>query len=89
MKLFWKIIIGAAVFSTVLAFILYLHMVGRFENGSSFDISSSKESSRDASAFTRVDQLLNEMETGAVAFNVPTNINIDDSALVQLILSIA
>lgn len=34
-----------------------------------------------------VDKLLNEMEFGAIAFNTPTHINIDDSPEIQLILS--
>lgn len=36
-----------------------------------------------------VDKLLNEMEFGAIAFNAPTNINIDDSPQIQLLLSLA
>ena len=36
-----------------------------------------------------VDRLLNEMEFGAIAFNAPTNINIDGSPQIQLILSLA
>lgn len=35
-----------------------------------------------------VDRLLDKMELGAIAFNVPTNINIDDFSQVQLILSL-
>lgn len=34
-----------------------------------------------------IDSLLNEMEIGAIAFNAPTNINIDGAPVVQLILS--
>ena len=36
-----------------------------------------------------VDRLLEEMEFGTIAFNAPTNINIDDSPQIQLILSLA
>jgi len=36
-----------------------------------------------------VDKLLNEMEFGVIAFNAPTNINIDDSPQIQLLLSLA
>jgi hypothetical protein len=36
-----------------------------------------------------VDSKLNEMKFGAIAFNVPTNINIDSSHQIQLILSMA
>ena len=36
-----------------------------------------------------VDRLLEEMELGTIAFNVPANINIDDSPQIQLILSLA
>jgi hypothetical protein len=36
-----------------------------------------------------VDNLLNEMEFGAIGFNAPSNINIDDSTQIQLILSLA
>ena len=36
-----------------------------------------------------VDKLLNEMEFGVIAFNSPTNINIDDSPQIQLLLSLA
>ncbi|MCH7950683.1 MAG: hypothetical protein IH875_09450, partial [Candidatus Dadabacteria bacterium] len=38
---------------------------------------------------SNVDRLLAEMEFGAIAFNAPTNINIDDSPQIQLILSLA
>ena len=37
----------------------------------------------------KVDRLLDEMEFGTIAFNAPTNINIDDSRQIQLILSLA
>jgi hypothetical protein len=36
-----------------------------------------------------VDSLLEEMEFGTIAFNAPTNINIDDSPEIQLLLSLA
>lgn len=36
-----------------------------------------------------VDRLIDEMEFGAIAFNAPTNININDTPQIQLILSIA
>ena len=36
-----------------------------------------------------LDRLLGEMKFGTVAFNAPTNINIDDSPQIQLILSLA
>ena len=36
-----------------------------------------------------VDRMLEEMEFGAIAFDAPTNINIDDSPQIQLILSLA
>ena len=36
-----------------------------------------------------VDKLIREMEFGSIAFNAPTNINIDDSHQIQLILSLA
>ncbi len=36
-----------------------------------------------------VDRLLDEMEFGNIAFNAPTNINIDDSPQIRLILSLA
>jgi hypothetical protein len=35
-----------------------------------------------------VDQLLNEMDLGSIAFNAPTEINIDDTPQIQLILSL-
>lgn len=38
---------------------------------------------------SNVDRLLDEMEFGNIAFNAPTNINIDDSPQIQLILSLA
>lgn len=36
-----------------------------------------------------IDRLLDKMEFGAIAFNAPSNINIDDSPQIQLILSLA
>ncbi len=36
-----------------------------------------------------VDKLLDEMEFGVIAFNMPTHINIKDSAQIQLLLSLA
>jgi hypothetical protein len=36
-----------------------------------------------------VDNLLNEMEFGSIAFNAPRNINVDNSPQIQLILSLA
>jgi hypothetical protein len=36
-----------------------------------------------------VDELLNKMEFGVIAFNAPTHINIDDSSQIQLLLSLA
>ena len=36
-----------------------------------------------------VDKLLDKMEFGAIAFNAPTNININDSPQIQLLLSLS
>jgi hypothetical protein len=83
MKVKWKIMIGVLALFAVLVsvsslFILSKKMEPPAEMAPSYLTSSDS-----------VDSLLDEMEFGPIAFNTPTNINIDDSPQVHLILSLA
>jgi len=83
MKLRWKIGIGVALLVAVFMFmssVLYLSLGMMPE---------SMAPPPDPSPPSNVDKLLNEMEFGAIAFNAPTNINIDESPQIQLLLSLA
>jgi len=83
MKLRWKIGIGVALLVAVFIFmssVLYLN-VGMMPD--------SMTPTPNPSPSSNVDKLLNEMEFGAIAFNAPTNINIDGSHQIQLLLSLA
>lgn len=42
-----------------------------------------------ASPYKSLDQILEEMEIGAIAFNAPTTLNINDSQQIQLLLSLS
>jgi len=42
----------------------------------------------ESTAFEAVDRILAEMEWGNIAFNVPTSLNLQDTATIQLILSL-
>ncbi|MCH8080118.1 MAG: hypothetical protein IIA06_10140 [Proteobacteria bacterium] len=82
MKLKWKIGIGVAVLFSVLVFMSYFIYLGT-------GMAPVGMMPPDPTPPGNVDRLLNEMEFGAIAFNAPTNINIDDSPQIQLILSLA
>lgn len=82
MKLKWKIGIGVAMLFAVLVFMSsFLYFGGEMTRHEMIPL--------DPKPPGNVDRLLNEMEFGTIAFNAPTNINIDDSPQIQLILSLA
>jgi len=84
MKVKWKITIGILVLFVVLAVVYFYQgqcSFTRVQNYSELDSISLPPS--------KIDRLLDEMEFGTIAFNAPTNINIEDSHQIQLILSLA
>ena len=80
MKVKWKITIGIAALFAVL---ISVSLMWRREAALPDPSPPPPESLGD------VDRLLEGMEFGAIAFNAPTHINIDDSPQIQLILSLA
>ncbi len=83
MKLKWKIGIGVTVLFATLMFMssfIYLNTGA---------VRKTMVPSSDPKSPSNVDRRLDEMEFAAIAFNAPTNINIDDSSQIQLILSLA
>ena len=85
MKLNWKVIIGVVVLLTILVFM----SPSFYWSNDVAKIAPVEITAPDPKPPGNVDRLLNEMEFGAIAFNAPTNINIDDSPQIQLILSLA
>ncbi len=85
MKKEWKTIIGAGALVAVLLIISLIQYNGR---PSDYQVIS-EDKKTDIFHQSNVDKLLDEMELGAVVFNVPSKINIDDSPQIQLILSLA
>jgi hypothetical protein len=81
MKLRWKIGIVVSVLVALFAFVSSFLFLGVMPESMAPPPKHSPPGN--------VDKLLNEMEFGAVAFNAPTNINIDDSPQIQLLLSLA
>jgi len=81
MKLRWKIGIGIAVLVALLAVASSYLFLGVMPEIMAPPTKNSPP--------RNVDKLLNEMEFGVIAFNAPTNINIDDSPQIQLLLSLA
>lgn len=84
MKLKWKIGIGILVVFAGLVSVTSLYLWSL----SPSMISSPNENPKQQQP-NNVDKLIREMEFGSIAFNAPTNINIDDSHQIQLILSLA
>lgn len=86
MKKKWKITIGVTVSIVVLFFILVffsfftMRSMAPSPNGIPYPRPDTRSS---------VDRLLDKMEFGAIAFNAPSNININDSPQIQLLLSLA
>lgn len=80
----WKIIIGI-----ILLILIALLSIPYFFSVE-YDASAPKEMKNRPfpDNMNTVDHLLNEMEFGTVAFNTPTNINIDDNPEIQLLLSL-
>jgi len=85
MKVKWKIAIGILALLAVLASVTSLFYLGLSPMMPMPDGIECPYPSPPSS----VDRLLYEMEFGTIAFNAPTNINIDDSPQIQLILSLA
>ncbi len=93
MKVKWKITIGVVALFVILVLVSILLIVWirpfrsiyKYEPKSDYEYESKSE----PTPKSKVDRLLDEMEFGAIAFNAPTNINIDDSHQIQLILSLA
>jgi len=85
MKFNWKVIIGVVV---LLAILVFMSPFFYWSNDMA-KIAPVEITAPDPKPPGNVDRLLNEMEFGAIAFNAPTNINIDDSPQIQLILSLA
>ena len=92
MNIKWKITIGAMAILAILVFSSLLYV---FMSGMGIGMSPSPENplSRPSppshDPLRNVDKLLNKMEFGAIAFNAPGSINIEDSPQIQLILSLA
>ena len=85
MKLIKKIgIVGGAL---VLIFIVLVFTLSLFSVSDDGNIAGATAPPDEVPS--NVDQLLNNMEFGVIAFNAPTHINIDGSSQVQLILSLA
>ena len=85
MKLNWKVIIGVVV---LLAILVFMPPFFYWSNDMA-PMVPVEIAAPDPKPPGNVDRLLNEMEFGAIAFNAPTNINIDGSPQIQLILSLA
>ena len=84
MKVKWKITIPiVALFAVLISVSFLFYWSAEMATRSMAPPPSPPEPLRD------VDRLLEEMEFGTIAFNAPTNINIDDSPQIQLILSLA
>ncbi len=87
MKKIWKIIKCITISIVVLFIILVLFS---FLMISSFFMAPTHNVNNNAKPPTNnIDKLLNEMEFGAIAFNAPHSININDSSQIHLLLSLA
>lgn len=80
-----KIGIGILALFALLASVFSFFLLDSNEIGNS----SPKDDAPSLIAPHAVDRLLDEMEFGTIAFNAPTNINIEDSPQIQLILSLS
>jgi len=91
MKLKWKIGISILVLFAILVSVSSLFMLRSYKNGESIPRTVTLPSITPTVDKLRhtVDRLLDEMEFGTIAFNAPTNINIEDSPKIQLILSLS
>jgi hypothetical protein len=88
MKNLWKIIFLLAIVA-ILALIAIPHFPGSRGVRSPTPTEESQAPAPEATPTGYVDQLLEQMEFGAIAFNAPSNINIDNSTQIQLLLSLA
>ena len=85
MKLKWKIGIGDLVLFAGLVFVCSFSML-RINESMMPDPRIEQPPPLEPN---NVDSLLDEMEFATIAFNAPTNVNIDDSPQIQLILSLS
>ncbi len=91
MRISWKITIGAVTILAILAFVasFFTYMSpGTMAPPDESDLQY-MEPQTQPDPLHNVDKLLDKMQFGAIAFNVPKNINIEDSPQIQLILSLA
>ncbi len=92
MKVKWKITIGIAALFAVLISVSFLFYWGAVMSPREQALPSppppESPSPPPPESLGDVDRLLEGMEFGAIAFNAPTHINIDDSPQIQLILSL-
>tara|TARA_R110001583_G_scaffold178806_1_gene335042 strand:- start:160 stop:852 length:693 start_codon:yes stop_codon:yes gene_type:complete len=88
MKLKWKIGIGVLVLFASLISVSSLFMLSMDQSQMPLP-SIEPDPDPPPPPPNNVDNLLNEMEFAAIAFNAPTTINIDDSPQIQLILSLS
>ena len=88
MKVKWKIGIGILVLFAVLASVSWFFTLGLSPVMMPLPSPQPQPQPHPRPPNT-VDRLLDEMEFGAIAFNAPTDINIDDTPQIQLILSLA
>ncbi len=85
LKIFISVLIGILVVSIILVFLFsFLTMDMQRETSSPRKSPVSGPKSPNS-----VDRLLDRMEFGAIAFNVPANININDTSQIQLLLSLS
>lgn len=87
MKLKWKIAIGVVAILAILTFAFFFLMMAPMSMAP-----SPKESAQPTPApdpLQNLDDILENMEFGSIAFNAPTTINIQDSRQIHLILSLA
>jgi hypothetical protein len=91
MKTKRKIIFGVLVALFVVLGLTTLYIFGSFYLGTGFGPPKIEVGAPgpDSKPPSYVDELLNKMEFGVIAFNAPTHINIDDSSQIQLLLSLA
>ena len=88
MKTKWKIIIGVVVgvVAALFAVLVFMSPLFMYFEGAMEPVGSALPGPKPPSS---VDELLDRMEFGVIAFNTPTHMNIDDSSQIQLLLSLA
>lgn len=89
MKVKWKITIGIVALFAVLISVSFLFLWSAKMAPPEMALPYPAPAPPPPERLGDVDRLLEEMEFGTIAFNVPTNINIDDSPQIQLLLSLS